>query len=423
MGYFGMETGVFIIVLVATIIALYMAWNIGANDVANAMGTSVGSGALTLRKALIVAAVLEVSGALLVGSSVTNTVRKGIIDPDNKVYIDDPNILMYGMLAAMMSAALWLTLATYYSLPVSTTHSIVGALLGFGLVTAGPSGVNLLVVGKIMASWVLSPLAGAVLAFVTFSVIRRTILNRNNPLKHAQRIAPWLVGIVFSILFLSILWKGLPILVKNVPVLGDVKVAIAISLTVGALAGLMSYPIIKRYSKGKENGISSVEKIFIGLQIITACYVAFAHGANDVANAIGPFAAVVHIAREGTIAMSVHVPIWMLALGGFGIVAGLAMWGYRVMDTIGKKITEITPTRGFAAEFGAATTVLACSKLGMPVSTTHTLVGAVIGIGLVGGLRAVDLKVVRNIVVSWLVTLPLAAGTAILIYFGIQLVV
>ena len=185
-----METGVFIIVLVATIIALYMAWNIGANDVANAMGTSVGSGALTLRKALVVAAVLEFAGALLVGTHVTNTVRKGIVDPSNKIYADDPYILMYGMLAALLSAAIWLTIATYFSLPVSTTHSIVGALLGFGLITAGPAGVDLSVVGKIMGSWLLSPLVGAVIAFVLFLFIKRNILNKRHPLKHARRIAP-----------------------------------------------------------------------------------------------------------------------------------------------------------------------------------------------------------------------------------------
>ncbi len=392
----------------------YMAWNIGANDVANAMGTSVGSHAVTLKQAVILAAVFEFLGAFMVGGHVTDTVRKGIVSPS--VFAENPEIFVLGMLAALLAAGLWLHLATFLGLPVSTTHSIIGGVVGFGLLVGGMAAVNWGKFGSVVLSWFISPFFGGAIAYLTFVFIKRTVLSSWNPVRAANRVVPILVFPVFMILVLSIIYKGLKNLHLDVPFGRALLIAIAAGLIASfAMRMLLIRKNVQRPKRRKE-AFEQTEGIFAYLQIITACYVAFAHGANDVANAIGPFAAIVSVFNTGGVEMKVGVPVWVLALGGAGIVIGLSTWGYKVIETIGKKITFITPSRGFSAEFATATTVLICSKLGLPVSTSHTLVGSVIGVGLAKGMAALNMKVVRNIINSWLITVPLTALLTILIY-------
>ncbi len=395
-------------------VGLYMAWNIGANDVANAMGTSVGSGALTLRKAIVVAGILEFLGAVLVGAYVTDTVRKGIVDP--MVFQAHPKLFVYGMMSALLAAALWLNGASFFGVPVSTTHSIVGSLTGFGLLVAGASAVKWGKLIFIVASWVVSPLVGGIVSYIIFRVVRRTVILTETPAASARKAAPYLVGVLLFVLALVMLFKGL----KNVKL--QLMWWHSLSGAVGlGLLGVMGTKLIQGMRGEPEGGVkqsmAAVEKIFSPLQVATACAVAFAHGANDVANAIGPMAAVFSTLQSGAVAQKVGVPTWILLLGGGGIVLGLATYGYRVMSTIGTKITEMTPTRGFSAEFGAAVTILFGSKLGLPLSTTHTLVGSVIGVGFARGMEALDMRVVRNIVISWLTTVPVAAIIGIPLYY------
>jgi len=467
-----------VILILVIIVGFYMAWNIGANDVANAMGTSVGSGALTMKRAVIIAAILEFSGAFLVGSTVTDTVRKGIIDP--QLFMGTPEILMFGMLGALLAAAVWLQIATYFGLPVSTTHSIIGAIIGFALVAGGSGAVAWPKVSKIVASWVVSPLMGGIISFFIFNFIKTKMLNVPNPIKATRRLSPYLVFSVFFILTLVMVFKGLKQLNLDLE-LGE---ALLMATGIGALTAIISYFLISWYlnqkkeldhntlvknensiaisqklekvkrlinhssahadsdtlaklnkittdvnsclTEVKENGYDKVqeeksyqvvERVFVFLQILSACFVAFAHGANDVANAIGPMAAVISIIKTGTVVMKVPVPLWVLGLGGIGIVIGLATWGWRVIETIGKKITELTPTRGFAAEFGAATTIVIASKLGLPISTTHTLVGSVLGVGMARGVASLNMIMVRNILMSWFITLPAGGILSILFYY------
>ena len=395
-----------IVLAVAAIAGLYMAWNIGANDVANAMGTSVGSGALTLRGAIIVAAIFEFGGAMLAGGSVTNTIRKGIVDVD--ALGGDPMVIAIGMTCCLLAAALWLNIATYAGWPVSTTHSIVGAVVGFGLMAGGFDAVNWLVMGKIAASWVVSPLLGGLLGFYGFVFIKRRILNVDRPLLALRGWGPIMVFPIFAILALSVLFKGLKPLKLDLGLGPSLGIAVA----VGLLASIVSVPLLRRItrvaSKDKEEHTHRAERVFLVLQVLTACFVAFAHGSNDVANAVGPMAAVFG-ATSGDLGAQVAVPHRVLLIGAVGIVVGLATYGYKIMATIGTKITELTPSRGFAAEFGAATTIVMASKLGLPVSTTHTLVGAVIGVGFARGIGAINTRVVAGIIASWFITVPFTA--------------
>lgn len=403
-----------VVLTLAVIGGGYMAWNIGANDVANAMGTSVGSKALTLVGAVIVAAIFEFSGAFFVGGGVTKTISKGIISLD--MVVGREMEFAIGMVAALFAAAIWLNIASRLGWPVSTTHSIVGAVLGFGIVMGGIMAVSWDAVGKIVLSWVVSPLSGAIIAVIVYSLVVLPIYRSKYPATHLRRIVPPATGMVFFMLALSMLYKGLKNLNLDLPV-GQ---ALLMATVVAVIAGGVAHMLLRRRdlddSQSLSKRIRQTEPIFAVLQVITACYMAFAHGANDVANAIGPLAAVVSVVQTNVIAKESIVPLWVLALGGIGIVIGLATYGHRVMATIGRKITTITPSRGFSAEFGAATTVLVCSKLGLPVSTTHTLVGAVIGVGMARGIRGIDLRVIRDIGVSWVVTIPFTAFITILLF-------
>jgi PiT family inorganic phosphate transporter len=442
------EPAVIAILGAAFSVCVYMAWNIGANDVANAMGTSVGSGALTLRRAIIVAAVFEFCGAVFFGSHVTDTIRKGVLDFGNEGFSEElSQKLMYGFMAALLAAAIWLTIATKFGLPVSTTHSIVGGVIGMGLFIQ-PDSVNWGKVMEIVLSWIASPLLGGILAFASFYIIKMVIFNHENPLERTRKIAPILALPTFFVLGLALQFKGLKGFYKNLDSKGYINKeewlpcdpgahncttfnpflegawiplnSFLVALGIGIFASTILWAVLKNY-QFKEKGYEGVERVFIWLQIITACYVAFAHGANDVANAIGPMAAIYDIATSTTGVLSpdkVEVPIWLLLIGGAGITVGVGTWGYKVMDTIGKKITHITPSRGFAAEFGAATTVLIFSMpfLAVPISTTHTLVGSVVGVGLAGGAAAVDFRVFGKIAASWIASLPVA-GIGAIVFF------
>ena len=401
----------------AVIFGLYMTWGIGANDVANAMGTSVGSGAITVKQAIMIAAVFEFAGAFIAGGSVTATIRKGIIDPS--AIAGSPELLVYGMLGALLAAAIWLMVASYRGWPVSTTHSIVGAIVGFAMAGIGMDAVNWGKIGQIVASWIVSPLLGGVIALVLMLSIRKLILNADNPFARAKTYGPFYVFLVGFIVSLVTLFKGLKHLKLEFSMGESFVIAVAFGLVVAVIGRLMINRVKVDEAAEREFHYASVEKAFVPMMIFTACAMAFAHGSNDVANGIGPLAAVISIVQSGgEVGQKAALPIWILVLGGAGIVVGLATMGWKVMQTIGTKITELTPTRGYCATLAAATTVVLASKTGLPVSTTHIAVGAVMGVGLARGLGALDLRVIGNIVVSWVVTLP-AGGILAAIFFFI----
>lgn len=406
----GAILGVPIVIVIAGVLALYMAWAIGANDVANAMGTSVGSGALTIKRAVIVAAIFEFAGAFLAGGHVTDTVRKGILDTS----LLTPDQLMWGMLGALASAGTLLIGATRIGLPVSTTHAIVGSIVGFGSVAVGVDTVEWGRVGLIAVSWLTSPLLGAVMAFLVFSLVRRLILNQENPVVAAQTWGPLFFFMVFFVIAMVTVFKGL----KNLSLDLAFPQAVLAAVAIGGLGAFLGRIFLKRVRlKADVRPLQNVERIFVVLQVLTACAVAFAHGSNDVANAIGPLAAVVHVVQGADLTSQAPVEPWMLIVGGLGIVLGLATWGYRVMETVGKKITQLTPSSGFAATLAAAFTVVIASRMGIPVSTTHILVGSVLGVGLARGIGAIDLRVVGRIIISWVLTLPIAAGLSVFFFF------
>lgn len=397
---------------IAGFLALYMAWAIGANDVANAMGTSVGSGALTVGGAIIVAAVLEFAGAFLAGGHVTDTVRKGMLD----LSMMTREQLIYGMLGSLAAAGTLLVVATRFGLPISTTHAIVGAIVGFGAIAVGVDAVKWGKIAQIVLSWVTSPLLAGVIAFFIFQITRIKVLDRPDPVAQIRKLGPVFFFFVFFIIGLVTLFKGLKPLKLDL----NLTQSLIGSVTLGLIGAAIGAFFIRRVDVGEDDPkhrFSRVERIFVVLQILTACAIAFAHGSNDVANSIGPLAAISHAVQGMDLGSKAPVEPWMLAIGGIGIVVGLATWGYRVMETIGKKITELTPSRGFAAELAAATTIVVASRLGIPISTTHTLVGAVLGVGLARGIGALDLRVVGKILASWVATLPLAAGLSIFFFY------
>ncbi|MCF7731135.1 MAG: inorganic phosphate transporter [Akkermansiaceae bacterium] len=457
-----------ILLILGLLVGFYMAWSIGANDVANAMGTSVGSKGITIKQAVIIAAVMEFLGAVLVGSHVSETVRNGMFDPHQF----EAGPLVLGFIAALLAAAVWLQVATYFGWPVSTTHSIVGAVIGIGVVIGGAEAIKWGKIGSIVASWVTSPLIGGVIAFVLVKIIQRTIIHNKYPLRQTYKFVPFIVWFVGFILCLVMVWKGL----KNLNLDLSLGNALLVSAAIGLAFALLSLkwvsrlrimheaervrrkievdddleagiPFVrkefreelnpkqelrpalaagselpsKRWEHRREFEFEMVEKVFTKLMIISACFLAFAHGANDVANAVGPLAAVISITREGVVTAKAGVPVWVLAMGAVGIVIGLATWGYKVMETIGTKITQLTPSRGFAANIGAATTIVLASRLGFPISTTHTLVGAVLGVGLARGVQFLNLRVIRDIVLSWIITIPAGALLAVVFYYILKM--
>lgn len=467
-----------ILEIIVLIVGFYMAWNIGANDVSNAMGTSVGSGALTLRRAVIIAAFLEFFGAFLVGGTVSATMQNELIKAGH--YFSNANILIFGMCGALLGTSIWLQIASFLGLPVSTTHAIIGAILGFGALVGGFGGIEWPTVGRIALSWIISPLVSGCISYFLFSLLQRRILFAMNPILTTKRLLPLLVFFVFFIFTLSLLFNGLGRLHFTL----TLTQAIFLSILIGAITAAISLFAVRRIPtpttaldfpsqhlpstlisleksikhlrrvqtesldathdkishllsemhdlsenlrqktqfSQRTSEYQVVERSFGFMQIISACFVAFAHGANDVANAIAPVSAVFDIVRHGTLSQSSTVPTWLLAFGGLGIVIGLATWGWRVILTIGHKITELTPTRGFSAEFGAAITILLASKLGMPISTTHCLVGSVLGVGLARGIRALNLRTLKDIALSWIITIPASALMSILCFYLLRFI-
>jgi inorganic phosphate transporter, PiT family len=409
-----------ILLIIALVGGLYMAWNIGANDVANAFGASVGGGALTIKRAIFLAAIFEFGGAFLVGAPVAQTVSSSIVTPGTFDF--DPKVLAIGMVAALLASAVWLNLATYFSQPVSTTHAIIGAVIGFAVVACGPGCIQWGQMGTIAASWIISPLVGGVLAYGIYRwAVKRHVLESRHPVFMAMVFVPFAMGTLAAIVSFSIIFKGLPGLRLDLPMEWAVPVAVAIGVVVTVSLRLMLRGRMWRHGIPRAERYKAVERWFGYMQIATASYMSFAHGANDCANAIGPLAAAVQILRNPLIVPeSIPIPAWLLAMGGAGIVLGLATFGYKVIQTIGKNITEITPTRGFSADFGTATTVLVFSKLGMPISTTFVIVGAVMGVGLARGFAALDLSVIRKIFTSWVITIPISALLAMIFFWVLR---
>lgn len=400
----------------AIIFGFYMTWGIGANDVANAMGTSVGSGAITVKQAIVIAAIFEFAGAFIAGGNVTATIRKGIVDPSG--LSASPEILVYGMLASLLAAAVWLMVASTRGWPVSTTHSIVGALVGFAVAGIGMDAVHWGKIVQIVASWIISPALGGLLAFGLMMSIRKVILNTEHPFQSARKWGPAYVFLVGFIISLVTMFKGLSHLNLSLTVYQSFIGASVFGVLVAGVGWALIRRVRMDPEADREYHFASVEKIFVPMMIFTACAMAFAHGSNDVANGIGPLAAVASIITSGgEVAQKSSLPLWILLLGGAGIVIGLATLGYRVMQTIGTRITQLTPSRGFCATLAAAATVVLASRTGLPVSTTHIAVGAVIGVGLARGVGAIDLRVIGGIVVSWVVTLPAGGLLAALFFY------
>lgn len=395
------------ILILGLVAGLYMAWNIGANDVANGMAAPVGAKAITLRQAVFIAGILDFVGAAFIGSHVTSAIRKNIVDPS---VLSDPHTVALGLLAALLSASFWVFFATWRQLPVSTTHSVVGAMIGFGLITGGMSVIRWGKVLLIVLSWIISPFFASLLAYLMFRFIRNRILSRPDMFLKALRWSPFFAGITFFIIILSFLLKT-PLGAKlGIRPESGTLIAFGLSLVLGMIGKKMLQRTIL------QRGEAGVEEIFRRLQVLTASYVALAHGANDVANAMGPLAGIYIIYMTHGVSPDVPVPFFLLVLGGFGIALGVVTWGYRVIETLGTKITTLTNSRGFSVDFGTATCVLLASKLGMPVSTTHAAVGAVVGVGLARGMDAVDFRVVWKICLYWIITLPIAGLTCMIIY-------
>lgn len=410
----------YIYIGLAALFGLFMAWGIGANDVANAMATSVGSKALTIKQAILVAAIFEFLGAVLAGGAVTSTIRKGIVDTDGLE--GSPELLIYGMLSALLAAGTWLLIASRRGWPVSTTHSIVGAIVGFAAVGIGVEAVHWGEVGSIVMSWVISPLTAGIIAYLIYQSVLYLVLQHADPLERARRYVPMYIFLAAFTMTLVTILKGLKHVGLSLSMRDSYLLATGIAFAIAILGAIAIRRIRPDPDAEGDQHFHTVERVFGILMVVTACGMAFAHGSNDVANAIGPLAAVVSVAQSGAIAAQSALPIWVLLLGGVGIVVGLATFGRHVIATVGEKITHLTPSRGFAAELAAATTIVVASGTGMPVSTTHTLVGAVLGVGMARGIDAIDLSVVGRVFLSWVVTIPAGAILAIVFFFTFRAV-
>jgi PiT family inorganic phosphate transporter len=397
----------YIILIVGYLFGFYMAWNIGANDVANSMASAVGANAITIRQAVLIAATLNILGATFIGSHVTNTIRKGIVSTQ---VLTDPHLALIGALSALLAAALWVSFATWKSLPVSTTHSIVGAMVGFGIMAGGTKVIHWNKLGAVIMSWIISPIFSLVIAFVLFKIIVRFILARDQAIDAAVRLSPLFIGSAGFVVVLSFLFKT-PL---GASIALEAPVALVLAFLLAAGMGFLGKALIHRFLVCK--GGTTVEEIFRRIQIGTSCYVALAQGANDVANAIGPLAVIYFLVKTGTVGSKVPVPVFLLLFGGVGIACGIWMAGARVMTTMGTKITTLTNTRGFSVDFAAATTVLLASKMGLPVSTTHAAVGGVMGVGLARGIEAVNFRIVLQIMIYWILTVPAAAITSMMLF-------
>jgi inorganic phosphate transporter, PiT family len=415
-----LENG-FIIIIVASVIGFFMAWAIGANDVANAIGISVGSGVLSVRTAIITAAIFEALGAMLASGNVTNTIGHGLINVG--FFANDPVLLVIGMIASLLASAAWLLLASYKGWPVSTTHTIIGAVIGFGLVSVGLHNIMWDNIFNIMISWLITPFISGILSYSLFSFVQKSIFEHEKPAKQAKKTVPYYVFFAASVILFVIFYQGLA------PLGVVIKKQTAYILTISGafLCSAVSYFILRDISlrnaqKSLKESYALVEKVFGVLAVFTACAMAFAHGSNDIGNAIAPIVAINAIVISGGVdIVGLVIPHWIVALGALGVICGLIMYGYKVIATVGKNITTLTPSRGFVAQLVTASIVVISSGIGVPVSTTHILVGAVLGVGLAKGLDAINLRVVRGIFLSWFITFPAGMLLSIIFYKVITL--
>ncbi|MDZ8036068.1 inorganic phosphate transporter [Nostoc sp. DedSLP04] len=409
-----------ITLLFVALLAFYVAWNLGANDVANAMGTSVGSKAVTLKQALIIAGVLEFTGAVLFGHEVTETLATKIANP--ALFAATPQIFVTGMVTVLISCGVWLQIATSRGLPVSSSHAVVGAIAGFSWVALGVNAIDWSSIGLITIGWILTPLISGAIAALFYSQIKHWILDRPNQVVQLQEWIPWLSTLllgVFGVIVLPSLTEPLTNFV--IEQVGFTIPSHDIPLLIGAIAAVgltvMSWRQLEDKRDKGEILPNPVERLFARFQLLSACFVAFAHGSNDVGNAIAPLAAIVYINRTGSVPTDgITIPLWILILGGAGIVGGLAVWGKKVIATIGENIIALQPSSGFCAELATATTILIASRLGLPVSTSHALVGGVVGIGLVQNLKSIKFQTLKGIAAAWLITIPVSAALSAAIF-------
>ncbi|NJR18483.1 MAG: inorganic phosphate transporter [Calothrix sp. CSU_2_0] len=402
--------------LIVIFLAFYLAFNLGANDVANAMGTSVGSKAVTLKQALIIAGILEFTGAVLFGHEVTETLATNIVNP--VLFSNAPQLLLMGMISVLIACGLWLQIATLRGLPVSSSHAVVGAIAGFSWVALGINAIAWSSIGLITVGWIITPVISGAIAALFYSQIQRWILKPENQVAQLNEWIPWLSAALIGIFGVIVL----PTLTHPITELFIAKTGFRIpahdiSLLTGGFAvfGLTIYSW--RQLAAGEKSKQSIEKIFGKYQLLSACFVAFAHGSNDVGNAIAPLATITYIIKNQVVPLGeINIPLWILVLGAGGIVTGLAVLGKKVIATIGESIITLQPSSGFCAELATATTILMASRFGLPVSTSHALVGAVVGIGLVQDLKSVKLATLKNIAAAWVVTVPVSAALSAIIF-------
>ena len=403
-----------VLYVMAFAFGLCVCWGMGANNVANAMGTSVGSGAITLRRALLLAAVMEFAGAYLAGGEVAATVSKGIIE--GRLFEPVPHLLLFGMIGALLAAGIWLAIASMRGWPVSATHAIIGAICGAGVAARGIDAVNWETMAEIVVSWLVSPVLGGIVALLLTLSIRKLIFNTGNPIRQARRWGPMYAFLVGWVVALVTITTGLKYVNINLGGVQGQLLAIAIGIVLAILARVLMGRIHLDENEDRVFHFASVEKLFVPLMVFTGAAMAFAHGSNDLANGVGPMATAIQIIQTQSVSARSAVTPFMLLLGAIGIVLGVVTYGYKVMATIGNKITQLTPTRGYAATVAASIVVVVASGIGMPVSTTHIAVGAVIGVGIARGIGALDMRVIGGIILSWIITVPIAGVLAAIVF-------
>ncbi len=402
-----------VLYLLAILVGFYVAWSIGANDVANSVGTAVGSRSLSLRKAIVLAAIFEFLGSFLLGANVSETLEVGMLGP--QILVAQKEEYLIGMFSVLLASGIWIQIATFFGWPVSTTHTIIGAILGFGLLLGGMNAIEWGEVASIGMSWIVSPLLGAVVAYLICLFLQHRIFYNTDPVRASQQIAPWIAFWLFFVLIFVSLFNGLH------------EFSISLSFwqvaCIALICGCMGWCVFRwraYHMTRTEDPFQDVEKMFQAFHVVIACFMSVAHGSNDVANVIGPLSGIINL-LGGNSLVGRTIPIWLLFLGGAGIVVGFATWGWRVIDTVGKKITQLTPSKGFAAGAAASLCILIASKMGLPVSTTHVLVGSVLGVGMARGIGAINLRTVLDIGISWIITVPIGALLCVALFYLIRI--
>lgn len=405
---------------IAVALCFFMTWGVGANDLANVMSTTMGSKAVTVKQALIIAILFEFAGAFLGGSGVTETMRDGIIDTSR--LINEPHILIQGMLGVLMACTIWMNLASYLGVPVSITNALVGSMVGFGSMVLGQDAIHWNEVSHIAIGWITSPLISGITAYILFMTIQQSIFTRSNPLEKAKFYIPIYLFLVGAILSFITVFKGLNHFNIQLTFKHNLLIMLLSSISITVIGLFIIRQIPEAYHIKRRERFLQVERYFAVLMAMTACAMVFAHGANDVSLTVGPLT-IVHslIMQSGKSLELVTYPSWIILLGCFGVVIGFLVYGRKVIETVGSSITALTPSRAFAATLSAATTVVFATSIGIPVSATQTLVGAVLGVGLARGIGALNLLVIRNIFTSWILTLPAASILTVISYKLIQM--